>query len=169
MGEGFTSTLHHKVDAKGRVSVPAGFRRELESEEGDSVHLRLLPDSQGQACLEGYQLSYLRDLQDRIKLMRPGSKARRRAEMKINAALITLPVDPAGRVVLSPKLREAWGIDKDVVFVGLGQTFQMWAVEKWEAYCAELEAEDDEDEDGLNFLETLPWPEDPAPAPGGSA
>lgn len=169
MGDGFTSTLHHKVDAKGRVSVPAGFRRELEAEEGEQVHLRLLPDSQKQKCLEGYQLSYLRDLQERIKRMRPGSPERRFAERKINASLITLPVDEAGRVVISPKLRETYGISEKVVFVGLGQTFQLWAEEEWERAEAEYAAQEAamEAEHGASVLELLPWSD--APEAGGRA
>ena len=47
-----------------------------------------------------------------------------------------IPVDDAGRMVLSKDLREQIGLDGVARFVGRGSTFQIWKPGKREAYEA---------------------------------
>ena len=47
-----------------------------------------------------------------------------------------IPVDEAGRMVLSKDLRDQIGLDDEVRFVGRGSSFQIWGPGKREAYEA---------------------------------
>lgn len=42
-------------------------------------------------------------------------------------------IDGSGRVLIAPELRDVAGIVKDVVLVGMGQRFELWATEKFVA------------------------------------
>jgi MraZ protein len=59
----FLSTYTNKVDAKGRVSVPAGFRTALQGQEFQGVVL--LPSNKFQA-LEGFSMGMMHELSARI-------------------------------------------------------------------------------------------------------
>ena len=52
-------------------------------------------------------------------------------------------IDSAGRVLIAPELRNIAGIIKDVVLVGMGNSFELWDAEKY----AELQAKDLEEID----------------------
>lgn len=173
MGNGFTSTFHHKVDSKGRVSVPAGFRRALDADAGageSATELLLLPSFEKLNCLEAYQPSYLRKIQEGINRMKPGSPRRRWVERKVNAPLITLPLDPAGRVILGPTLREKYGFafGENVVFCGLGQTFQIWSENEFNAFDDAFDdappPPDEEVEDSPLLMVPLDWDDAPEAA-----
>lgn len=156
MQEGFHGVWVHKVDGKGRVSVPADFRRQLEA-EGATAALRLAPNLDGEACIDGYAYDHLQKIKSRIRRMQPGSKQRKALEHVFGARMTVLPIDPAGRVVLPAALREKAGLNGEIAFVGADQTFQIWPGALW----AEKEAERDEAamEDG-NPLLALSWDDD---------
>jgi MraZ protein len=50
-------------------------------------------------------------------------------------------LDSAGRVLVSPELRNFARLDKRVMMVGQGSHFEIWAVEAWEQQLAEITAE----------------------------
>jgi MraZ protein len=145
------------VDAKGRVSVPALFRRVLE--QGEAPGLVLIPRLRGQGCIEGFTLDYIDRIARAIGRMKPFSKARRRLEYEFMAGAIPMQLDENGRIVLSPKLQAEIGLDGQALFVGMGESFQIWAPEAYEAHLATL----DDGEDGDPF-DQLPWDDDGAGA-----
>ena len=68
---------------------------------------------------------------------------------------IPVQVDDAGRSVLPKDLRAAMGIGADALFMGVGESFQIWAPE---AHAAEVAALLDDD-DGGDALLLMPWAE----------
>ncbi|MGG7564793.1 division/cell wall cluster transcriptional repressor MraZ [Rhodovulum sp. DZ06] len=156
MQEGFHGAWVHKVDSKGRVSVPADFRRELEA-EGVPMALRLVPNMDKEPCIDGYSLPYLKKIRKKIRRLQPGSAARKNLEHLFGARMEVLPVDPAGRVVLPAHLREAYAASGQVAFVGADQTFQIWAADDWAAECARR---DEAALDDGNPLLGLDWDDD---------
>ena len=49
--------------------------------------------------------------------------------------------DGSGRILLSPNLRDYAQLKNDVVFVGVGETFEIWAADFWQNKQGELNAE----------------------------
>ncbi len=152
MWQRFTSSSVHKVDAKGRVSVPALFRRVLEQGETPGG-LVLIPNLRGSDCLEGFTHEFIDQIAASISQMKPFSKARRRLEYEFLANALPMQLDDTGRMVLSPALKAAAGIDDQARFVGMGESFQIWAPDRFDRMMAGL-AEEDDDEDPLD---SLPW------------
>ena len=153
----------HKVDAKGRVSIPALFRRVLEASdpdwtEGLNPNLTLVYGGKKQNYLEAYSVEAIADVDARIAKLPRGSKPRRALEFLFNGQAQPMQVDETGRLVLSAKLREKAGITGEACFLGTGDTFQILSPEAFADKAADIEGwmddlGEDEDIDPLMLLE----------------
>ena len=134
----------HKVDAKGRVSVPAAFRRVLE--EGD-------PDFSGGSCpnfvivyggvrgncLEGYTINSISKVDKLISKLPRFSRDREMLERFINTQSTYMQLDETGRIVLSHRLKRKIGIRNEAIFAGMGEKFQVWEPKNYENELEALE------------------------------
>lgn len=139
----FMSQWVHKVDQKGRVSVPADFRRALEQGDPDWTEglnpTFVIYNRPEKRCLEGYSLQGMEKIDEMISSL-PHGPARDTIERLIYALSSHAQVDENGRIVLSAKLRESVGIEAEALFVGMGDKFQIWAPDAFEADQAEIAA-----------------------------
>ena len=155
----FRGESRHKVDSKGRVSIPASFRRVLEAgdpdwTEGLSPNFVIVYGDQRRKYLECYTIQEIEDVEDRISRMKRGSKKRRILERLFSTLSITTSVDETGRIVLPAKLREKIGISNEAQFTGNVDTFQIWEPAAYEADLEETEDElADFDGDPLELLD----------------
>ncbi|MAB06413.1 MAG: transcriptional regulator MraZ [Rhodobacteraceae bacterium] len=156
----FRGESRHKVDTKGRVSIPASFRRVLEAGDPDWVdglnpNFVIVYGDQRRKYLECYTIQEIEDVEDRISRMKRGSKKRRILERLFSTLSITTSVDETGRIVLPAKLREKIGISNEAQFTGNVDTFQIWEPGAYEADVAEVEddLEDFDAEDPLMLLD----------------
>ncbi len=127
----FRGEAGNKVDTKGRVSIPAPFRRVLEEGDPDwSVGLNpnfvIVYGRRNTKCLEGYSLKSMDDVDNLVSRLPRYSKDREILERLLNAQSVYAQVDENGRIVLSPKLREISNITDKATFVGMGDKFQIW-------------------------------------------
>jgi transcriptional regulator MraZ len=130
----FSGSSTHKVDAKGRVSLPADFRKVLEGV--GSSHVVVLPQMKHQdAHVVLSQTGYDKVVEqyEALDLSEDDSDI---LAMKIVTDARQIPVDDAGRLVLSKDLREQIGISSEMRFVGRGSSFQLWEPGKRAAYEA---------------------------------
>ena len=130
----FTGQSTHRVDAKGRVSLPVEFRRVLDR-LGSATVIILPALEHGQAHSGFSEIGYEKLVAqvDAMKLEREEMLALR---FRMIAGAHHIPVDDAGRIVLSRELREQVGIDGDARFMGLGSTFQIWEPGRCDAYAS---------------------------------
>jgi MraZ protein len=49
-----------------------------------------------------------------------------------------ITLDSAGRMLVSPVLREFGGLDKEVMLVGQGSHFELWNMDAWRAQLAQV-------------------------------
>ena len=145
MGRRFRGESVHKVDGKGRVSIPAQFRRVLEEGDPDwtpgaNPNLVIIYGRKGRKCLEGYSIAAVESLDDEVEALPRFSPEREMMERMFNTQSIYAQVDENGRIVLPAKLRERIGIDGEAVFAGMGEKFQIWAPED---FGADMEAIDE--------------------------
>jgi len=126
----FVSTFINKVDAKGRVSVPAPFRTILER-DGYAGGIYCYPSLDAPALDAGGK-----SLADNIDRLLDGlpdySDERDELSVALYGDVVTLTIDQDGRIVLPEALRAHAGISTHVAFVGLGQKFQMWEPARFE-------------------------------------
>jgi len=133
----------HKVDAKGRVSIPAPFRRVLEEGDpdwrpGENPQLIIVHGSNEGQCLEGYSLKSMDEIDELIEQLPHFSPEREYLETILGTESDYASVDENGRMVLSKALRDMIGVGKEAVFVGKGNRFQIWEPQAYEAELARL-------------------------------
>lgn len=135
-----TSIVGHAlnaVDAKGRVSVPATFRTQIErrARDGDAdKELMIAPHPNGDR-LRAYDAAGLTDLTGDLRESVADLPAAERRDALENArsleltALTTVAFDNAGRMVLPPLLRKLGQIGDLAFFVGMEDYFEIWSPE----------------------------------------
>ncbi len=161
MARRFRGESVHKVDAKGRVSIPAAFRRVLEENDpewtdGLNPNLVIVYGGRSRPFLEGFSVTAMDEVDERIANMPRGSKDRRLLERMFSGQAVQIQVDETGRLVLSTKLRDKIGITNEAFFIASGDTFQIWQPAAYEAQANRLEDmidEFDEDFDPLILLD----------------
>ena len=120
----FLNQYHHSFDDKGRLTIPAKFRA-LPAEgayivQGLDRNLWVLPP-------EVFQIVYARLMA--LSLTDPTARLLR--HVILGNALQVVP-DGSGRILLSENLRNYAGLKSEVVFVGQGDYFEIWAAEPWQ-------------------------------------
>lgn len=157
----------HKVDAKGRVSIPASFRRVLEANdpnwtEGLNPELVIVYGDHRRKYLECYTINAIDEVDDKIASMKRGSRERQILARLFSGQSHQTSVDETGRLVLPAKLREKIGLSNEAQFISAGDTFQIWEPETYEteelAKTEEWLDDLPEDVDPLIFLDDIPTP-----------
>ena len=164
MARRFRGESVHKVDAKGRVSIPAPFRRVLEENDPDwtdglTPNLVFVYGDKSRQFLEGFSMTAMDEVDERIAALPRGSKNRRLLERMFSGQVVQMQVDDTGRLVLSPKLREKIGITNEAFFIASGDTFQIWEPKAYDDQAAKFEDiydDLDEDFDPLTLLDAGP-------------
>lgn len=128
----------HKVDGKGRVSIPALFRRVLEAgdpdwTEGLNPNIVIVYGDHRRKYLECYTMDAIAEVDERIAKMPRGSTPRRMLEHMFNGQSHPTSVDETGRLVLPAKLRAKIGLEGEAYFIATGDTFQIWNPETFDA------------------------------------
>ncbi|RBO52220.1 transcriptional regulator MraZ [Rhodovulum sp. BSW8] len=162
MARRFRGESQHKVDAKGRVSIPALFRRVLEAcdpdwTEGLRPQLVIVYGDHRRKYLECYTIEAINEVDDKIAALPRGSMQRRMLERMFHGQSHPTEVDNDGRLTLPQKLRDKIGLEGEAFFIASGDTFQIWKPETYESEeLAKTEAWLDdlpEDVDPLSFLD----------------
>ncbi|MEL6643982.1 MAG: division/cell wall cluster transcriptional repressor MraZ [Pseudomonadota bacterium] len=133
----FRGEFHQKVDGKGRVSIPADFRRVLENgdptwTEGKNPEFVIVYGDHRRAYLECYTIDAANEVDAQIADLPRGSMDRRMLERLFNGQSLKTTVDETGRIVLPAKLRAKIDIDAMAYFIATGDTFQIWKPETFE-------------------------------------
>ena len=107
------------LDAKGRMSIPAKHRDALAVEcEG---RLTLTRDPSG--CLLFFPRPVWETHREQIAAWPMAARAWQRIFLG-NACDVEM--DSAGRVLISPELRAAVGLEREVMMLGMGTHFEIW-------------------------------------------
>lgn len=138
----FSSSYTHKVEPKGRVSIPSDYRKILEAMK--SSQIVVLPQFRSPLCHVALSQSGYERLIERFEGEAPGMAPERREAHRVRliARACPLTLDEVGRIVLPQTLRESIGIAKEVTFVGAGSTFELWQPENRREYERAFERPD---------------------------
>jgi len=130
----FLSTFQNKIDKKGRISIPATFRAALSKDEEFSGIISYA--SFINRCIESCGIERIRKLSTRIETLDPFSEERDAFATTILGGSVQLPLDSEGRVMLPEHLIEMAGIKEAAMFVGKGETFEIWEPKTFAEYAA---------------------------------
>lgn len=127
----FLSKYVNKIDKKGRVSIPSGYRNALIEERFNGI---VVYPSFKNNCIEACSMSRLEELSKIIQNLDPYSDERDAFETIVLGEAVQLSFDSEGRVILPSYLMEQVGIKEQGCFVGKGLVFEIWNPEQFEEH-----------------------------------
>ncbi|HRD78964.1 MAG TPA: division/cell wall cluster transcriptional repressor MraZ [Hyphomicrobiaceae bacterium] len=130
----FVSTFTNRIDAKGRVSVPAPFRAVLDRDRyasGGAQGIYCYPSLDTPALDAGGE-RLARKIDALLGALPDYSDERDELSVALYGDVQVLSIDGDGRIVLPQGLREHAGLLAEVTFVGLGDKFQMWEPKRFD-------------------------------------
>lgn len=130
----FVSHFQNRLDAKGRVSIPASFRAVLVRDGFEGLYVHPSLDADAVDC-GGNAL--LRDIDALLERHSPYSVERDLFSTALLGTSEILKVDPEGRVVLTETIRAYAGLTSEVTFVGQGHKFQIWEPSRFRLHLEE--------------------------------
>lgn len=125
----FQGAAQLNLDGKGRLAIPARYRDVLLTACAGNLVLTI--DADG--CLLVYpepEWLPIRDKLNKLSSFNPRSRALQRLLVGHAENVV---MDSAGRVLISPVLRNYAALDKSVMLIGQGSKFELWDEEKWKA------------------------------------
>ena len=130
----FVSHYTLRLDAKGRVSIPAPFRAVLARDGFEGLYCYPTLDA---PALDAGGNALLAEIEALIARFPPYSEEREQFAAALYGTSEVLKLDGEGRVILSEPLKSHAGIADAVAFAGLGHKFQIWEPGRFRAELAE--------------------------------
>jgi MraZ protein len=172
VSESFRGELSQKVDSKARVSIPAAFRRVLETgdpswPETPRPKVVMVYGDERRRFVECYSITEMKRVEALIARLPKGSPNRRLLERNLITLSATVDIDDDGRIVLPPRVREKIGVTAadlaagfEAIFAGTLETFQIWKRDVYDGEIADQSLVGVEElSGGLDMLALLPNPE----------
>lgn len=123
----FLGSHQNRLDAKGRVSIPASFRLSLRKEKTNKEDLSfILRPSHTLPCIEGWPLKVFDKLTSVLDDVNILSQQHNELATLIYAQAWPIEIDREGRIILPDPLKHHANLTDKVTFVGLGTIFQIW-------------------------------------------
>ena len=121
----FLGTHQNRLDAKGRVSVPAPFRAALRGSADAPAGLILRP-SHKHPCVEAWPTALFAELATPLERLDVFSEEQDDLAAALYADAFPVEADKEGRILMPELLVDHAGLTDAVVFMGLGRIFQIW-------------------------------------------
>lgn len=129
----FLGSIEAKMDAKGRVFLPATFRKVLQASGEEGLVLRRDPF---EPCLAIYPESAWFAMVDTLRSRLNRWDARDQAILRqFLADATSVSLDSNGRLLIPKACLTAAAIEQDVRFVGMDDYIEIWSNSKQEAAC----------------------------------
>jgi MraZ protein len=127
----FQGTSALALDAKGRLSVPARQREVLRAIPEDRLTLTRHPDG----CLMVFPRTVWEAFRARIESLPLSASGWKRLLL---GSAMDVEMDSAARVLISPELRSAAALGRQVLLIGMGNHLELWDVQRHAAAEAAL-------------------------------
>jgi len=125
----FQGAVALTLDAKGRMAVPARHRDALVSAADGGLVLTAHPHH----CLLLYPATAWAPIRERILAASGFQTDSKMVQRLLVGFAEDLELDAAGRLLVSPTLRQYAGLEKAVWLVGQGTHFEVWSDDGWKA------------------------------------
>jgi len=153
----FKGTYRHRIDGKGRLPVPAVFRRALHDSGADTVVVTVLDQ-----CLAAYPPSEWAKLEAQLRALPAFNRPVKALTRLLASRAVDCPLDVQGRILLPAPLRLAARLGREAVVAGVLDRFEIWEPETWAAFLSESERVLDD------AALDVQWPPPAAPPAGAS-
>ncbi|MDR5172332.1 division/cell wall cluster transcriptional repressor MraZ [Methylobacillus pratensis] len=130
----FRGATSLNMDAKGRLAVPAKHRDALHAQSEGSLVLTAHPHR----CLLLYPQPAWEPIQSKVMALSSFDRQSSALQRLLVGFAEDVELDSAGRLLVSPVLREFAGLEKQVMLVGQGSHFELWSMEAWRAQLQQV-------------------------------
>jgi MraZ protein len=130
----FKGTYQHRIDSKGRLPVPAAFRRALAEAGAQGLVVTVLDQ-----CLAAYAPSEWARLEAQLHALPAFSRPVKALTRLLTSRAADCDMDVQGRILLPAHLRQAAGLGGQALVVGVLNRFEVWAPEAWGSFVRESE------------------------------
>ena len=113
------------IDDKGRLAIPTGYRDVVARECGNHLVITYNPFEAG--CLYLYPQPVWEGVRDQVNKLPRTKKNSRLLQLKLVGAATFVEPDGNGRIGIPASQRNAIGIEKKAVLVGMGDKFELWS------------------------------------------
>ena len=123
----FLGNIEAKIDAKGRVFLPAVFRKTLQTAGEESLVLR---KDVFQQCLTLYPQSVWNEQMDMLRdNLNRWNKQHQELFRQFVSDVELVTLDGNGRFLIPKRYLAMAGISREVKFIGMGDTMEVWSAE----------------------------------------
>lgn len=123
----FLGSHQNRLDAKGRVSIPASFRAALRGVDPQTSPIAvILRPSHTYPCIEGWSVAMFETLAAPLETLELFTPQHDDLATAIYSDATSLEADREGRIVLPEALVSHAGLTEGVTFMGLGRVFHIW-------------------------------------------
>ena len=133
----FLSNAVNRIDAKGRVSVPAHFRAVLQKRGLAELYALQAIDMQ---AIDAGGMDLLERYEARLAQDDPFLRSSDDMSFFCHGDGAFVKLDAEGRITVTDFIREHTGITDEIAFVGRGHFFQMWEPGRFRAYREDVRA-----------------------------
>lgn len=130
----YVSNFTNKLDAKGRVSIPASYRAVLARDGYEGLYVHPALDVRAVDC-GGNALLF--EIDSVLNEFAPYSEERDLFSTALLGTSEILKIDSEGRVGLTESVKHHAGVTNEVTFVGQGYKFQIWEPNAFQAHLDE--------------------------------
>ncbi|TWI68089.1 MraZ protein [Desulfobotulus alkaliphilus] len=137
----FRGSSTHKLDPKGRISIPTRFKAVMDQENCPGLMLSRMDQN-----IVAYTYGQWEKIEQRILSLAEKSDAMRRFRRVFVGGAHDCPLDSQGRILIPPSLRSYAGLEKNIVLVGVLDHFEILSEEQWNRETEQLETDMENDE-----------------------
>jgi MraZ protein len=130
----FTSEYECKLDAKGRMVLPARIKAQLPAGENDDGSQELVIRRGFEQCLILYPIVEFKKVFSKISGLTEFNEEYRKLQRNFLSGVVTLELDSNGRFLLPKNMLTYAQIDKDAMLVGLGTKVEIWNPDIYRKY-----------------------------------
>ncbi|GGJ99335.1 division/cell wall cluster transcriptional repressor MraZ [Luteimonas terricola] len=113
------------IDDKGRLAIPTSYRDLVASEFGNRLVIAYNPFEKGSLYI--YPHAAWEKVRDGVNALSKVKKAHRSLQLKLVGAATVVEPDGNGRISIPASHRNAIGIEKKAVLLGMGDKFELWS------------------------------------------
>ncbi|MBD3420991.1 MAG: division/cell wall cluster transcriptional repressor MraZ [Chitinivibrionales bacterium] len=128
----FRGSYQYSIDAKGRINVPAKFRKALNPEADETFVIVRGPDK----CLQAYPLDTWQSVEEKLDA-RPQTPDTTRLRRELYSSIADSKLDAQGRIAITPKQMSIAHISSKVVLEGQGAYIEIWSPEIYDTYFSD--------------------------------
>lgn len=137
------------LDDKGRLAIPTSYRELIARESGNRLVVTYNPFESGSLYL--YPQPVWERLRDQVNALPKTKSVNRALQLKLIGAATFVEPDGNGRISIPASHRNAVGIEKRAVLLGMGDKFELWSEQAHHAQIRQVIGDEDLGEELLDL------------------